>query len=194
MRNRRRSRKASQAQTQQSIGRPRGTRPSPTNANKCCGSSEVPWCSVSPLLLGVLLLPYLGSLIAMGRPRYRERREQSDAAEQNRHFNVQGEADRRNFWQPPTRLVVGYGELWIAAEDDITQEFLETFNPRPMTVTCKDMPVQSVNDACQAANARNLFIFNVGYRRDRMKDWWPLLENMRVQMNNGGAVVLHCRA
>ena len=100
----------------------------------------------------------------------------------------------RNEGNVPVECKVGKGMLWICAQEDITDAFLAMFNESDQVITCKDGLVGSVGDACRRRGMPEPLLFNVGFATERKRDLPFLLKQVKVMMDRGQSVILHCHA
>jgi hypothetical protein len=113
----------------------------------------------------------------------------------NAYYEMQGQRHIATARNIPARIPIGSndGSLWICAQADVTDEFLDTFHLPPYVVTCKPRFVPRINEMCRRRNVRNS-LFNIGYSDGRWATFmacYTMSVNMLVA---GHDTILHCRA
>ena len=131
------------------------------------------------------------------RDRDRPRRGDDDRrgdSRDNAHFERHGAAD--TVFRRPNKFNIGNGELWVCAENDfLDHNFLRHFPQEPLVITCKDMRVSFVEQACRIANVSQPLLFNIGMKRGRHREFYSnILPAVRDAMDAGRSVIVHCRA
>ena len=139
-------------------------------------------------------MPRLGSS-SMPALNHRPDRVRDRPPADNEHFEKLGERYLRIAGNGPGKIPVGSsgGSLWICAEDDITEEFLDTLHLPPYVVTCKDQLVGRIEEMCRRRNVRNS-LFNSGYHRGRWADFVACYRFSVGVLTEGRDTILHCRA
>ncbi len=80
--------------------------------------------------------------------------------------------------------------LWRA---DITADWLRSFAPPPLVVTCLNVFDEFIKEACAEAGAENIQ-FNIGLHCDREKRFFEVRDQVKHALDEGRDVVLHCQS
>ena len=80
--------------------------------------------------------------------------------------------------------------LWRA---DITADWLRSFAPPPLVVTCLNVFEEFIKEACAEAGAENIQ-FNIGLHCDREKRFFEVRDQVKHALDEGRDVVLHCQS
>ena len=119
----------------------------------------------------------------------------SPSAHRDMNYWAEQDAQSRTSEAPSQfRLPGRQASLWISGEAHITYEFLNTFDIKPLVITCKNGRVASVDAACRSLNMSLPFLYNFGHWKIRFRDWPQVMVMVKQAIDQGQDVILHCAA
>jgi len=115
--------------------------------------------------------------------------------DENRHFENLGDQSVSRRRQGPSFVIksVAGGSCWLAAEADLTVDFLGQTR-RAQVVTCKPYPVESVVRAAQLSGLPVPILWNIGHQGFRNRQFYHVLDCVKTCLNEGNDVIIHCKA
>jgi len=120
----------------------------------------------------------------------------SDAVADNANAHFEALGGNAGYMRPAAWTSPNGAKLWICSQYDISADFIRNCTTSfglPLIITCKDDLVDEVWQTCQKQGTRNIQ-FNIGFAKERNRDWYTVLEEVQEQLNAGRDVVVHCRA